>query len=344
MSCACGETVVMPQGCKKCKDNCRNGYTPTGCIVWSAGDENCLGIKDGDTGNEFLPVIAKAIPKIQSSTLSVNESVSNNGCRVITIDSPLNPICFADSDTITVGQTPSGCWQFTSALPAPPTDNLDCLVLRKCGNDLGWFPSNDFTPYDLTKSGTGSGALNITGGSGAVANPANIQVFQNAINQQGVVPGTTISDAKKVYQADSSGNPGWGVIVDSGTYTPIASILYGDISSVNINTAGIYTRIGNIINVVQHLVVIFNPATPASAYGFSLTLPISQIINTIGSITGHVIGLMSTVSVGYPTIGIVDSNNTTPNQAIIEFTRGSDVPNPPLNQEILKIMFTYTIN
>lgn len=319
MGCPCNnnESVITPVGnncgCEDCANKCGTPISAD-CITLDSPPSNCAPYEQGDSLTEVIGALSAKIPTTFNSSTATITDTTIGGCRTVNIEViPPNVIvpevCIqSGSDFITVVQE-DDCTVIGLTLPDAPSDSA-CRILKSCSGNQSWVEPGDITSStpaititngdgvlasnvtaqvdlttgDLTESG--SNVLTITGGTDSqVGGNTTIQVKTNALNQDGVVPAPTSSNANKVYSTDASGNPGWGDLFSTGTFDEQMSL-----GSVNIsNAAGNGSRyfdFGSYKIIEKACFVTFTAASLATSFYF--TIPFTPLSN--GGYGSYVIG------------------------------------------------------
>lgn len=333
MGCPCNnnESVVTPVGnncgCEECANKCGTPISAD-CIVLDSLPPTCAPYEQGDSLTEVIGALSTKIPTTFSSSTATITDTTVGGCRTVNIEViPPNVIvpevCIqSGSDYITVVQE-DNCTVIGTTLPDAPSDAV-CRFLKSCSGNQSWIEPGDITSstpaititngggvlasnvtaqVDLTTGDlteTVSNVLTITGGTDSqVGGNTTIQVKTNALNQAGVVPAPTSSNANKVWSTDSSGNPGWRPMPLSGAYLPTVDD-FVNLSNVVVDPfASFYTIIGDIVTV--SLFVRITPISTGTS-GFSLTVPVTS--SSMVAPTGVISGAENT---GFSAIGYVSS-------------------------------------
>lgn len=327
MGCPCNnnESVVTPVGnncgCEDCANKCGTPISAD-CIILDSPPSTCAPYEQGDSLTEVIGALSEKVPTTFSSSTATITDTTVGGCRTVNIEViPPNVIvpevCIqSGSNYITVVQE-DDCTVIGTTLPDAPSDAV-CRFLKSCSGNQSWIEPGDITSstpaititngdgvlasnvtaqVDLTTGNlteTVSNVLTITGGTDSqVGGNTTIQVKTNAVNQAGVVPAPTSSNANKVWSTDASGNPNWTRKVYSGTYIPLL-----DSSSVNVAThswsLSTYTVIDNVVFVqgslgvksissASQIILYFN--VPIIPSGFTISgMGICYSTNSIASV------------------------------------------------------------
>ena len=169
-----------------------------------------------------------------STLLATNDVLAGAGNNAVSITNGTNQVVGATDLTVNVAT--NALTQDGVVIGTTATNITDVWGTDAAGVPAWRDPNALLNKNDLV-AGVGNNAVSITNGTGQIVGGVNatVNVATNALNQAGVVTGTTGANANQVWGTDALGNPAWitptnddwHLIGNTTTNDPAAPATYG---------------------------------------------------------------------------------------------------------------------